>query len=114
MESRNLSSNTGNLPLSELSAMTEDKETTTNSKRRFMELIEKLESKVRTAIAKITQLEQHVEELEERNRVLEEESKSRDQKVEKLLMELDNLSIDHSTDDTLVERRETMEQLHKF
>ena len=80
-----------------------------------MELIEKLESKVRVAINKIVQLEEQVKVLEERNRVLEEENQDRDQKVEKLLLELDNLPLSQTEEraQSIVQLEDT-EELSKF
>lgn len=79
-----------------------------------MNLIEQLESKVRTAITKITQLEAHVRELEEQNNQLKEESTSRDRKVEKLLAELDNLSLEGTESPHESIRLEEIEEINKF
>jgi FtsZ-binding cell division protein ZapB len=55
----------------------------------FMDILEKLEQKIKKAIEKIEYLTLRVEELEGENKTLEEEQTARNQKLETLLEELD-------------------------
>lgn len=64
-----------------------------------MDILDQLQTRIRSAIAKIAELEKKVADLEKEKLVLEEEKKNRATKIEDLLHELDKMSMPVFGDD---------------
>lgn len=64
-----------------------------------MDILDQLQTRIRTAIARIAELEKKVAELEKEKLLLEEEKMNRAGKIEDLLHELDKMNMTGFSDD---------------